>query len=46
LNTDTGVAVTVARPNIAEDLAEREPSPKLALQMASGGILPFLKEAY
>lgn len=35
MNTDTGAAVTGARPNIAADLAERDPSPKFALQMTS-----------
>jgi hypothetical protein len=37
--------VTVAKPDIVPGQAEKDPSPKFAIQIASGGTLSILKEA-
>jgi hypothetical protein len=45
VSIDAGVPVTTARPEIVAGQPERKPSRLYVLQMASGEIIPILKEA-
>jgi hypothetical protein len=42
---DTGVSMTIARPDVTAELPKRDPPMQCALQMASEETLPILKEA-
>jgi hypothetical protein len=46
MTVDTGVYVTVARPNITAGWPERQPHQCYTLQMVSGEALPVLKEVF
>jgi hypothetical protein len=46
VTVDTGVYVTVARPEIAAGWSEKQLNPSLALQTVSGEALPIMKEVF
>jgi hypothetical protein len=44
VTVDTGAYVTVAKPDIAAGLPERQLNPNFTLQTVSGGSIPILKK--